>query len=572
MKRFWIGFLAGLLLPVVLLTIVLAMFQLGLYWRARVPDQATLVVELSGEFPELPGPVLPFPLDDAARRATLRNFWELFDRAAKDPRVRAVLLEIGSLDVGWGRLQELAWGIDKLRRANKSVVAYLRVPGARQYYLACGAGQVYVSPESWLDLKGLRAELVYLADGLRKLGVQVELERAGRYKDAGDMFTRNTISPETRETMDAILDELYGDLVRRIAKGRGMPEDKVRQLLDQGPFLAQQAARERLVDGLLYPDQVEDRLRQQLGQERLRKVFSGDYLRATAKRPRRPHRVAFLVAQGTILPGEEDDWTGHRLLFSDTFRRWVDEIRDDQKIEAVLLRIDSPGGDAVASDEILRALKQLRARKPLVISMSDTAASGGYYIAMTGDPIVAYPGTVTGSIGVLYGKLTLRGLYEKLGMRKVILKRGQFADIDSDYEPLSEKAREKLREGVNRSYQAFLEKVAEGRKTKIEQVRQYAEGRVWLGSQAARHRLVDVVGGFDAALAKVRELARIPPDEPIVLIPYPPRRPLLDILENILASQWSWLRWGLKGESLGSLLGALRPGPWALMPWSIEFH
>lgn len=567
MKKFWIGFLAGLLLPVVLLLAGLLVAGSLAGRRVKVPADATLVLELSGEFPEAPRLEWPALAWRGAGGITMREAWRLFDEASRDKKIRAVLVKLGGLDVGWGKLQELAAGLSKLRAAGKPVVAYLESPGARQYYLATSASRIYMSPESWLDLKGLRAELIYLAEGLNKLGVRVEIERAGRYKDAGDMFTRSDMSPETREVVESLLDTLYADLVQRIAQGRRLPPDKARAILDNGPFLASQAVREGLIDGLRYWDQVEEELKQELKQTELRKISGEDYLRAIKPPKGRRHSVAFLVAEGTILRGSDAGLGEDGLLFSHNFEGWIRQISEDKEIEGVILRIDSPGGDALASDEMLWALRKLGQKKPIVVSMSDTAASGGYYIAMTGGPVLAYPGTVTGSIGVLYGKVTLRELYDKLGIRKVILKRGQFADIDSDYEPLTTTARQKLREGVQATYETFLRRVAEGRKRDLSQIRSLAEGRVWLGSQAATHGLVDALGGLDEAVQKIRELLKIPKHEPVLLIPYPSRKTLWEVL---LSRSRSALHWFPGLEDLAYVRALTRGGILAIPPYQVR--
>jgi protease-4 len=237
-------------------------------------------------------------------------------------------------------------------------------------------------------------------------------------------------------------------------------------------------------------------------------------------------------------------------------------------IRAVIVRIDSPGGSSFASDEIWREMNALSKKKPVVISMSDSAASGGYYIAMTGDPVVAYPATFTGSIGVVFGKVNLRGLYDKLGISKDFLMRGRYADIDSDYGPLSDAARGKLREGIDATYRSFVERVAEARKRKFEEIEPLAQGRVWLGSQAKARGLIDELGGMNRAIEVVRKKANIPRDEKVTLVVYPPKRSILDHLLSRapMTSAETRLRALLKDVNAAALLegGMLR-----LMPYSV---
>ena len=269
-------------------------------------------------------------------------------------------------------------------------------------------------------------------------------------------------------------------------------------------------------------------------------------------------RIAVVYAVGGIYRGEDDfdPLSGAQSIGGETLSRVLHEVAEDKDIKGVIFRIDSPGGDAFASDQILRALSLLRAKKPVVISMSDVAGSGGYWIALTGDPIVAYPGTLTGSIGVVYGKFNLRGLYDKIGIRKEILSRGKHAEIDSDYHRLTPVERQKLLEGLHDIYGAFIERVASARRKKPEEIEPLAQGRVWLGSQARKNGLVDELGGFDRAVALVKERAKLKPEDKVTLVPYPAPKKLLDLLMSRLG--------GLSGEEAVSRavrrqLGAVLP-------------
>ena len=423
-------------------------------------------------------------------------------------------------------------GLTAFRKSGKPVYACLTAPGTREYYLATAADKIFASPEDLIDVKGLKVEATYYKGTLDKLGIQVDVEHAGRYKDAGDMFSRTSMTPETRDVLNSVLDVMYGKLVAVIAESRKKTPEEVRALLDQGPFLAADAKAKGLVDELAYEDQALDALKKAAKLDALRKVSAKDYLRAhVGASGKRVPRIAYLVAQGDILRGRAADFLGEDTAISpEPIARQMRMIADDPSIQGVIFRIDSPGGDAVASDEILREARLLSQKKPMVISMSDVAASGGYYIAMTGDPVVAYPGTLTGSIGVVYGKPNLKGLYEKLGVSKEILKRGRFADIDTTSQPLTEEGRKKLQEGIQAIYKGFVTRVSEGRKKSYAEVDTVAQGRVWLGAQAKPVALVDELGGIDEALTALRRKAHIEPGAPIRLVPYPGRRSFFDQL------------------------------------------
>ncbi len=308
-----------------------------------------------------------------------------------------------------------------------------------------------------------------------------------------------------------------------------------------------------LIDALQYEDEVLPPDKQES------RVSAADYQRvpALSLRLAGPRRIAFLVAEGDILrrpiAGVADD-----VLAPAAFNQTVRQVAGDKGIKAVVLRIDSPGGDAIASDEMLRELKLLAARKPVVVSMSDVAASGGYAIALAGAEIVAYPQTITGSIGIFYGKLDLSGLHEKLGLTKQVLTRGKFADIDSDARPLSPEGRAKLRRSLDQLYQNFVKQVAEGRKRTAEQIAPVAEGRVWLGAEARNHGLVDSLGGIAAALARAKSRAGIPENEQVRIDVYPGRPGLWEMLES---QPWNLL---LARPALPPLAGAWKRLPAAV--------
>ena len=570
MKKFLIGLVAGLALAFLFLLGLVLAAGFVQEPRPRVARGSTLVLDLEGEAPERPPMTFPIPRLAAEAPATMQEIWTLLDRARADDRIEALVLRPRGLDAGWGKLQQIRESILAFKSSGKPVFAYLRSPGAREYYLAATADKIFLAREDLLNVKGLRIEAMYLGGTLDKIGVQAEIEHAGKYKDAGDMYSRRSMSPETREVLDSVLDLLYAEYVEAVAESRNLPVNEVKAALDEGPFLAQQALALRLVDDLIFEDEMYSRVAQHLSQDEVTKILHGKYLKATEGAGAGAARVAYLVGSGTILRGAGGGGFGDDgALYAASFIKLVREIKEDDRVAGVILRIDSPGGDAIASDEILHEIQQLRAAKPLVISMSDVAASGGYYIAMTGDPVIAYEGTITGSIGVIYGKFNLKGLYDKLGVQKEILTRGRFADIDSDYTPLTDASRRKLQEGVHAVYDRFLTVVSEGRDRSREEVEAVAEGRAWLGSQARDNGLIDEIGGLDRALELLRERAGLGPDEPVNLVAYPKRRSLLEYLmersnEQVLAARLRKLFGGVDVELLGAG-GYLR-----LLPYSLE--
>ncbi|MEP6716100.1 MAG: signal peptide peptidase SppA, partial [Terriglobia bacterium] len=317
--------------------------------------------------------------------------------------------------------------------------------------------------------------------------------------------------------------------INTVAKGRGKDGDTIRSIIDEGPFLAVEAKAKGLVDELRFEDQMFGELKTALHQSELKKLLEHDYMNVPDSSAASDDRIAFVVAEGSITRGDADS-TSDTGLASEQFNKMLNRVANDSTIKGVIVRIDSPGGEVPASDEMWRAMNELRKKKSVVISMSDAAASGGYYMAMSGDPIVAYPATETGSIGVVFGKPNLHGLYDKIGITKDSVSRGRFAMIDSDYQPLSEAGRQKLREGIDATYKDFVGKVAAARHRTPEQIDAIAQGRVWLGEQAKANGLVDELGGIDRAIQLVKKKAGIPVTSNVHLVLYPGRRSLFDLL------------------------------------------
>jgi protease-4 len=533
MAKFLLGLVSGILLVLLAGAALLAVVVVLSQKQPEIARNSVLVLRLRSEIPEKPGLDMPEFLGGGDSAATIANVWMALRKAAADPRIKAVVLEPEDLAVGWARLEEIRSDIETFRKSGKPVFAYLRAPSAREYYLALAADRIYMGESEPLMLKGLRAEIFYFRNTLDKLGVGMEVEHAGKYKDFGDMFTRSGMSPETREVMTSVVDGLYGNLVDRIAAARHRTPEQVRAIIDQGPFTARQALKAGLVDRLEFEDRMWADLKNKLRGGEPKKVALGQYMKVTPEAAGLPgkRKIALVVGEGDIVRGNPgDDGSGESSLTSYGFDKVLREVGADSAIKGVVVRINSPGGEVTASDEIWREMNLLSKKKPMVISMSDAAASGGYYMAMTGDAIVAYPQTETGSIGVVFGKPNLHGLYDKLGVSKDGVERGRHAGIDSDYTPLTPEERQVLRDGIDESYRDFLDKVATARRRKVEEIEPVAQGRVWLGSQAREHGLVDELGGLDTAIALVKKKAAIPAGENVSVLLYPERQSLFEMI------------------------------------------
>ena len=528
MKKFLLGLVCGLAFAALAgLILVFAAARFG----DRTPDVANdsvLHLTLDGEIPESPSVDVALPFFGERNEVTIIELWSSLNRAAEDSRIKAILLEPRNVATGWAKVEEIRQGLLKFKKnsGGKPIYCHLQTPGTKEYYLATAADKIYLAPDDRVDVKGLRIETTYWKNTLDKIGVQVEIEHAGKYKDFGDTYSRTSMTAETREVLNGFLDQFYGDLVRVISEGRKKSADDVRKLLDEGPFLSRKAKSSGLVDVVGYEDQMLEDLKTAIKATEIKKTAIKDYARSRAGRATPKTRVAYLVADGGIGGGAsmdpEDEITAPSMI------KMMKQIEKDDSISGVILRVNSPGGDALASDLMLHQAKILSKKKPMIISMSDYAASGGYMLSMTGDPVLAYGNTITGSIGVVFGKVNLRGLYDKIGIQREILTRGKFADIDSEYKPMDADGRAKLREGIMETYDSFLQSVAEGRKRKKEEIAPLAEGRAWTGSQAKQNALVDEIGGLDRAVEMIKTRAKVDAKEKVGLIVYPERKSLLE--------------------------------------------
>jgi protease-4 len=534
MKKFLLGFaigivFAGLVVLILGFAAVRMAATLGGERPVSVADTSALVLNLEGSVPEQAPVDIAIPFLQQNPPLTVLDTWKLLRRATGDTRVKALILEPRGLDAGWAKLEELRSEILAFKASGKPVYAFLRNAGTREYYLATAADKIYMAPEDELDVKGLRAELLFLKGTLDKLGVSMEFEHVGKYKDAPDTFTKTSPSPETLEVTNQILDQYYGNLIQVMADGRKLPAGAVRGVIDQGPFIGQSALDSGLVDGLIFEDEMLTQLNTLLKAD-LKKIGARSYSKAAGADPTGRPRIAYVTGDGEITRGNPGEDASDNGITAFGMVKQLREVASDSSIKGVIVRVDSPGGDGIASDDILHEMKVLSKKKPVLISMSDLAASGGYFIAMTGDPVLAYSNTLTGSIGVFFGKVDLRGLYDKIGLKKELLTRGRFAAIDSEYKPLTPEEREKVQREIQVFYKGFVQRVAEGRKRPYDQMEALAQGRVWLGSQAKMNGLVDEIGGLDRAVEMIKQRTNIAASEQVTLVTYPPRRTLLEML------------------------------------------
>ncbi len=522
------------------------------------------VTEAPGEEPLFSDPTTLPPLSTELA-AMLRE-------AAEDDEVSGLFLEIEPLGLGWAQVEELRDAVLAVRAAGKPTVCWGEAFTNKEYFLATACEEVRLARAGILLANGLAVTQLYYADALERFGVHANFEHVGAYKSAIEPLTRNGPSEPAAEATNAMLDSLYATFVQGIADGRGWPVERARALVDAAPMTPFDAEAAGAIDGTAWRDELAEG---RVGDDPIRgSAYLGKLRRRWSSGKR---GIAVIYAHGTITGGESgSDLFGGSGIGDKTLRRQLGEVRDDDDVVAVVLRVDSPGGSGTASEAIWRELRRTAEVKPVVISMGDYAASGGYYISTGADYIVAEPTTLTGSIGVFGGKVNLRGLYEEIGLRVHSFQRGRMARLLSSTTDFDPEERRHFRRYLGVFYQTFLTRVADARGLSLDEVHAVAQGRVWTGEQAARLGLVDELGGLDVAIRRAAELAGRD-EEGLAIWRYPERKSLLERLvedamqppEDDALSAAPELRAAL-GE-LAALRRALGPeGVAAMMPARIE--
>lgn len=519
----------------------------------RAPDY--VVIRLHGAYRDCPLPIHPLLRRLRPPRPTLLELAERFQALARDEHVRGVIVELGDLQLASAQVDTLRGLLAETRRAGKRVIAWSHSYTRASYQVATAADEVLLLPGGSVGPLAIASGFPFLADGLARLGVQADVLAISPYKTAADMISRTEMSDEAREMAEWLLDSVFDQHLRAIAEGRDVSIDRARELADATPCTDLRALELGLVDALVTHEELPSRLRQG---DALPRVEHWD--RAAGSLGSRPspmgQQVGLISIEGTIAHGESSrppvpapvpfvgpGRTGD-LTIADAARRAI----EDPRIGAVVVHVNSPGGSATASESMRSALAELAGRKPVVMSLGPVAASGGYYVATAARPIVAQPGTLTGSIGVVGGKVVVGGLLEKLGVNVEFLARGRHALIASPTRMFSDEERAIFFNTMRRSYDLFLDRVCEGRTMQRDALEPLAGGRVWTGQQAMEHGLVDESGDLDHAIRRARTLARLPERAPVRLLNPTGGFPLMPPVAD-------------DGASLLSLLGLRSPAP-----------
>ena len=497
--------------------------------RPSIQDNSVLTLRLSGALPDYV-PDDPFRRIFGSQPQSLGSLMAQFRKAKVDRRITAVMLDIDMTEAGWAKSEELRSAIQDFRTSGKPVYAYMEMGLNKDYYIASACDKIFVPPPGEIFTIGLAADVMFFRGSLDKLGIYPDVYQIGKYKSAGDMFTQKEMTEAHREYINSMLDDLYGRYLQGIATSRNKTVDEVKNLIDNAPYTAAQAKDAGLIDGAMYREEVEKELKKRLGykdSDELHIARGSDYRQISQESLglNKGEKIAVVYASGDIVSGRSSfGGAGQETIGSDSMIRTLNEVRDDKAIKAIVLRIDSPGGSSLASDIIWRAIEAAKAKKPVVVSMSDVAASGGYYIACNANRIVAQPSTITGSIGVVGGKPVVRGFYDWIGISNEYVMRGKNAGMFRETEKFSDTEQAKFKEFLNSTYDDFITKVGKGRNKDKEFIDSIGQGRVWTGSQGKERGLVDEYGGLDKAIEIAKQLANIPADRSIqrVILPQPP--------------------------------------------------
>jgi protease-4 len=537
MKKLVVGILA--IIGVLSLLMFLVVGLIGLVAATSKPGVARNVI-LQVDFEQ--GVIEAIP-DDPVAQVMLENtipvldIVDALDRAAEDKRVKALVARIGGGGVGLAHVQEIRDAVVRFRESGKPAIAHAETfgefgPGNGGYYLATAFDEIYLQPSGDVGLTGLLYESMFLRGTFDKLGIVPVMGQRYEYKNAMNTYTETEYTPAHREAMQVLADSQFAQIVGGIAEARGMTDDEVRAVFDAGPYLGREAVDAGLVDAVMYEHEVYAQLEEAIG-GRTNPLFLTKYLERAGRPHTRGDTVALIHAYGAVVRGRSgySPIDGSVVMGSESV---VDAMRvaiESERVQAIILRVDSPGGSYVASDTIWReTVRAQEAGKPVIVSMGNLAASGGYFVSMDADRIVAQPGTITGSIGVLGGKLLTTGFWDKLGLSWDDVSTSDNATMFTGTHPYTEHGRARFESWLDRVYEDFTSKVSEGRELPLERVREIAKGRVWTGADAFELGLVDRLGGIHEAMQVAREELGLDPDDEIRVRRIPGKRSTIEML------------------------------------------
>ncbi|MBI3406023.1 MAG: signal peptide peptidase SppA [Acidobacteria bacterium] len=489
----------------------------------RLPANSILVLELNDTLEEQKaGGVLAALFE--APPTVMHEVQDAILTAGDDDRIKGLVLKITSPGSGWAKLQELRGTIGVFRKSGKPTICYLNgdTPANHDYYLATACDQVWMVPTATLGITGLMVQSTFYRGTFEKLGIYPDMYGFYEYKTARDQYTEKKYTAANKEMVTSLMTSIYNQYVTDVVKSRKFEREKFEELVKKGPYLTSEAVSEKLIDKAAYWDEVQDYFKKKSGE--WKPVALSRYSREV--RNLGLDKIAVVHATGIILVGKSDySPSAGFVMGSESVAADLRAARQDSSVKAIILRVDSPGGSAVASEIIRREVQLADKVKPVIVSMSDVAGSGGYWISMSGRKILADPSTLTASIGVVYGKLNVSGLYNLLGLSTDSVQTSENAGLNDTQHNFTPAQKEIVIKSMQSIYDNFTKGVAEGRKLKLEEVLKIAKGRVWTGEQAKGLGLIDEIGGFDRALALARSEAKLDALAKIQVVRYPEEKP-----------------------------------------------
>ncbi len=569
----------GVILVVSLILFGIMVFALIRFTRpapVKVQKESVLELTIGGELSDLP-PTSPLAQFTGQGKLSLLEMGQVLRAAAEDERISSLYCRIYPLQSSWASVEEIRSFMHEFRESGKKIYAYLSLDlvSDRDLYLASAADEIHLNQDSALMVNGLVAEVSFYSKMMSKLKVRPDVLQFKEYKSPGS-YTRSGMTPEFRSMYRNLLSDIQQRLKQALSRERGIEPQQLDRLMRNGILSSSSALTAGLVTHLGYEDEIRHRLRaESSGDEpEYRSISASDYLKAVKRRsrPSPPHKVALLGGIGPIMTGRSDE-TWELAMGGDTIVSRLRKIRKDKSVKGLLFRVNSPGGSAVGSDKIWREIRLMEeAGKPVVVSMGGVAGSGGYYIAMGARKIVAQPSTVTGSIGVIFMKFNLSGLFDQwLGITVDRVKLAENADILSPTTSLNSRQKDEVEEWMSHIYNTFVEKAAQGRHLAVEEMERQAGGRIFTGSQARQRQLIDAVGGLNTALELLKQELKIPEEEEVELVLYPKSKSLW---QSLLEGDWAQV--SRPGETLESLLRqrlseVTHPAPWLIVP-ELKIH
>jgi protease-4 len=514
----------------------LVLFFIIVIWAAskpaRLPSNAVLVIDADGEINEQRAPDFFADLSGGGQ-PVLHDYLDAIDAARGDSHIRGLVVRVAPLATGWAKLEEIRAHLIEFRKSGKPSICYLGYDGVAnpEYYLASACQQVWVVPQSSVIVHGMMAQALFMRGTLDKLKIVPEYYHIAEYKTAGNMFTEKKFTPAHKEEVEGLLNGFYNQYLTDASAARGIDRAKFEELVKQGPFSAKAALDAKLADKLAYWAEVQDYFKAHNGDwNPLPLVRYRNYLKSSGA-AFGGDRIAVIQATGLILSGESHESpTQGFIMGGDTVAADVRRARKDSSIKAIVLRVDSGGGSVVASEVIRREVELAHDVKPVVVSMSDVAASGGYWIAAPANKIVADPNTITGSIGVIIGKFNVSGLYNMLGLSTDSVTTSDNATLFSLQQNFTPAQRAWVEKSLHDTYDQFIKGVAQGRGMTVDAVDKIGKGRVWTGAQAKNLGLVDELGGVDTAIRLAKQLAHIPAGERVNIVRFPEEKSFLQQL------------------------------------------